>query len=65
MAMDDTKDEDFRAFDGVEDDVLPDGKTADAGAEFVIAAAAEVGVFGKEEESVCDGVYEVVGDLDA
>src|SRR5260370_4868787 len=52
-------------FDSVEDDVLARGKTPQARAQILIAPSSNVGVTGKKEKPLGDGIDHAVGNLNA
>lgn len=57
VAVQHMKNQHVRVFT-IDDDVLPDGKTPQAGAQ-IVPEAAHVGVVGKKEETVGDGIIEL------
>src|SRR5208337_3847036 len=64
-ATNDVDDQHVLSFNAVDDDVLAHGKTAQAGAQVFIAAAAHVGMGGKKKKPVSDGINHAVGNFDA
>jgi hypothetical protein len=61
----DVEDQHVFSFNAVDDDVLAHGKTAQAGAQVFIAAAAHMGMGGKKKKPVGAGINHAVGNLDA
>lgn len=55
---------DVMGLDSVDDDVLADGNAAQACAQIVVAAAADVGIFGNQQESVGDGIDQAIRNFD-
>jgi len=46
-------------------DVFAHGKAPRAGAEILVAGAADIGTAGKKKKPICDGVYEAAGNIEA
>ena len=63
--MHDAKDKRVLVFDAVHNKYFPHGQAAVSGAEIFLAGTTDIGEAGEREETVCDGVDEVVRDLDA
>jgi hypothetical protein len=63
--MHNTQDKSILVFDTVNDDIFPNGHAAASGAEIFIAGTSEIEEAGEDEETVCDGVDQAVGNLDA
>jgi hypothetical protein len=49
----------------VDDDVLTDGKAAQTRAQIVVAAASQVRIIGKKQESLCNRIDQTVRGLGA
>ena len=63
--MHDAKDKHVLVFDAVDNHVFSHGQTAVSGAEIFLPGTTDIGEAGKREETVCDGVDQAVGNLDA
>jgi hypothetical protein len=63
--MHDAKDQRGLVFHDVHNHVFPHGEAALTGAEVFLAGTSNIGEAGKREETVCDGVDQAVGNLDA
>lgn len=59
------KNEDVVALHGINDHIFAHGKTSGAESKLVVARAAKVGMPGKEEKLVGDGIDQAVGDIQA
>ncbi len=65
MFMHNTKDKHICVFDVVDNNVFPHSQAAVPGAEIFFARTSDIGEARKCEETVCDGVNQVVSNLDA
>jgi hypothetical protein len=62
--MDDAKDKQVMVFDAAHNHIFSHGQAAASGAEIFLAGTTDIRETRKREETVCDGVDEVVRDLD-
>lgn len=64
VAVQHMKNQHVRVFNAIDDDLLPDGKTPQAGAQ-ILPEAPYIGVDGKKKETVGDGINKAIRDLNA